>query len=80
MRGEICHNGRWEKDADNFGKLDRFYDDGLRQFRDDVWSLVEAGKTLKDWKTFVTKGPVTQAPDKPKQTKKKRSKKKKTTK
>jgi hypothetical protein len=54
-RGEIRRSGRWEKDADNYGKLDRLYDDRLRGFRDDVWSLYAAGKTLKEWQAFITR-------------------------
>lgn len=54
-RGEIFSNDQWAKDADNFGKLDRLYDDSLSRFRDDVWSLYAAGKTLKDWQKFITK-------------------------
>lgn len=54
-RGEILRGDRWEKDADNYGKLERLYDDDLRKFRDDVWSLEAAGKTLKEWQAFITK-------------------------
>lgn len=58
-RGEILSGDRWVKDADNYGKLDRLYDDGLRNFRDDVWSLNAAGKTLKEWQEFIFK-PITE--------------------
>jgi len=52
-RGEILRpNGEWAKDADNYGKLDRLYDDRLKEFKDDVFSLRAAGKTLKDWHRF----------------------------
>jgi hypothetical protein len=54
-RGEIFRNGRWEKDSDNFGKLDRLYDERLQRFREDVWSLSAAGKTLKEWRAFIAK-------------------------
>lgn len=43
-RGEIYRDGRWTKDADNYGKLDR---------RDDTLSLQAANKTLADWRTFI---------------------------
>lgn len=52
-RGEILRNGQWDKDADNYGKLDRLYDERLSQFRDSTWLLVAAGKTLKEWQTFI---------------------------
>jgi hypothetical protein len=57
-RGEIFSNGRWAKDAENFGKLDRLYDAELTRFRDDVWSLYAAGKSLKEWQTFITRRSV----------------------
>lgn len=53
--GELLRDGRWVKDADNYGKLDRLYDKDLSKFRDDVWSLQAAGKTLKAWQAFVKK-------------------------
>jgi hypothetical protein len=52
-RGEIHRNGRWEKDSDNYGKLDRLYDEQIRTFRDTVWSLAAAGKTLREWHEFA---------------------------
>jgi hypothetical protein len=52
-RGEIFRNGRWTKDSDNYGKLDRLYDEKIRTFRDTVWSLTAAGKTLKEWHDFA---------------------------
>ncbi len=52
-RGEIYRGDRWEKDADNYGKLDRLYDERLQSFRDDVWSLQMASKTLKEWRKFI---------------------------
>jgi hypothetical protein len=52
-RGEIQRSGGWAKDADNYGKLDRFYDEQVRAFRDTVWSLRAAGKTLKEWHDFA---------------------------
>ena len=30
--------------SDNYGKLDRLYDEQIRIFRDTVWSLTAAGK------------------------------------
>ena len=54
-RGEILRNTGWAKDSDNYGKLDRLYDENIRAFRDAVWALTAAGKTLKDWRSF-TKG------------------------
>ena len=54
-RGEMFRDGQWAKDSDNYGKLDRLYDEGLRQFRDNTWSLDEAGKTLKEWQAFIKK-------------------------
>jgi hypothetical protein len=52
-RGEIRRNSGWAKDADNYGKLDRLYDGKMRAFREGVWSLTAAGKTLKDWRSFA---------------------------
>jgi hypothetical protein len=52
-RGEILRHGRWEKDSDNYGKLDRLYDEQVRTFRDTVWSLMAAGKSLKEWHAFA---------------------------
>lgn len=57
-RGEIKRGGRWEKDADNYGKLDRLYDPELTRWRDDVLSLRAANKTLKDWRTFISAAPA----------------------
>ena len=51
--GELLREGRWVKDSDNYGKLDRLYDENPRKFRDDVWSLQVAGKTLKAWQKFI---------------------------
>jgi hypothetical protein len=56
-RGEMYHNGRWEKDSDNYGKLERLYDEQLQRFRDDVWSLQAAGKSLREWRSFITSNP-----------------------
>jgi hypothetical protein len=53
--GELQRDGRWVKDSDNYGKLDRLYDKNLSKFRDDVWSLQAASKTLKAWQEFVKK-------------------------
>lgn len=57
-RGEIFRNGRWEKDADNYGKLDRLYDDELTRWRDDVLSLRASSKTLNEWRAFIAAGPA----------------------
>lgn len=55
-RGEMLRaDGQWTKDSQNFGKLNRLYDDRLNRFRDDVLSLPAAGKTLRDWQTFIKK-------------------------
>lgn len=56
-RGEIFRHDRWEKDSDNYGKLDRLYDAQIRTFRDTVWSLTAAGKTLKEWHDFAKNAP-----------------------
>jgi hypothetical protein len=53
--GELLRDNRWVKDSDNYGKLNRLYDDNLNKFRDDVWSLQAASKTLKAWQEFVKK-------------------------
>lgn len=53
VRGEVEKNGRWVKDADNFGKLDRLYDPAIQQFRDEVLGLKAAGKSLADWRNFI---------------------------
>ena len=52
-RGEMFRHGRWEKDSDNYGKLERLYDEQIRTFRDTVWSLTAAGKSLKEWHDFA---------------------------
>lgn len=62
-RGEIRRNGRWEKDADNYGKLERLHDERLRSFRDVVWSLYAAGKTLNEWRSFISKKPTSPDPN-----------------
>ena len=54
-RGEHLERDRWVKDADNYGKLDRLHDAALQKFRDDVWSLHAGKKTLKEWRTFITR-------------------------
>lgn len=53
VRGEYYSNGRWAKDSDNFGKLERIHDPGLQTFRDSVLSDVAAGIPLRDWRTFM---------------------------
>jgi hypothetical protein len=55
-RGEIKRDGRWVKDKDNFGKLDRLYDDQLKAYSGSVLALRVAGKTLKEWQTFIKRG------------------------
>jgi len=57
-RGEIHRNGRWEKDADNYGKLDRLYDESLTRWRDDVLSLRASSKTLNEWRAFIAASPA----------------------
>jgi len=52
-RGEMYRNERWTKDSDNYGKLERLYDPQIQAFRDTVWSLTAAGKTLKEWHAFA---------------------------
>ena len=54
-RGEQKVRDRWEKDSDNYGKLDRLHDEALQKFRNDVWSLQAGGKTLKEWRGFITR-------------------------
>jgi hypothetical protein len=54
--GEILRDGRWQADADNFGKLDRLYDDELRTFTSTVSGLSAAGKSLSEWRTFIRSG------------------------
>ncbi|MFI5261010.1 MAG: hypothetical protein ACHQZR_00480 [Candidatus Limnocylindrales bacterium] len=57
--GEIQRdNGQWEHDADNFGKLDRFYDAEVRAFRDGTLSLRAANKSLAEWRDFIASAPV----------------------
>jgi hypothetical protein len=60
-RGEIFRHSRWEKDSDNYGKLDRLYDEQIRTFRNTVWSLTAAGKTLREWHDFARRAPGTQS-------------------
>jgi hypothetical protein len=56
VRGEIkSAAGSWHKDSDNFGKLDRLNDEQLRAFRDGVWELTAAGKSLRSWHRFIKK-------------------------
>ncbi len=52
-RGEIYQGGEWKKDADNFGKLDRLYDEQLTTFQKEVLALQAAGKTLSQWRAFI---------------------------
>ena len=53
VRAEVEKNGRWVADADNFGKLDRLYDESITGFRDDVLALEAAGKSLAHWRKFI---------------------------
>ena len=53
MRWEVFKNGRWVKDADNFGKIERIHDPDVETFRDEVWQLAAAGKTFQAWRSFV---------------------------
>lgn len=46
--------GQWRPESENFGKLERLYDDQIRAFRDGVFDLVVAGKRLGEWRTFVS--------------------------
>jgi hypothetical protein len=52
-RGEMLRGERWEKDSDNYGKLQRLYDPQIKTFRDTVWSLTAAGRTLGEWRDFA---------------------------
>lgn len=52
-RGEILQGGDWKKDSDNYGKLDRIYDEQLKNFKRQTLGLRAAGKTLGSWKTFI---------------------------
>jgi hypothetical protein len=56
-RGEIHRSAGWAKDSDNYGKLDRLYDENIQAFRAAVWSLTAAGKTLKAWRSFAKGNP-----------------------
>jgi hypothetical protein len=49
---ESFSKGEWHAESQNFGKLDRLHDDQIRAFRDDVWTLTAAGKTLGEWRRF----------------------------
>jgi len=53
VTGEIRKGGRWVSDADNFGKLDRLYDPELQAFKTTVLGLRVAGRTLREWQTFI---------------------------
>lgn len=55
VRGEQLKNGRWSKDAENFGKIERIHDSDIAQFRDTVWSLQAGGKTFREWQRFATR-------------------------
>lgn len=54
VEGQNLVNGVWRKNTDNFGKLDRLYDDDIRQFRDDVLGLRAGGLTFAQWRAFIT--------------------------
>jgi hypothetical protein len=52
--GEIRgSDGKWRKNSDNFGKLDRIPDSELRAFRDSTLTVRAAGKPLADWRAFI---------------------------
>lgn len=52
-QGELLRGGEWKKDSDNFGKLDRLYDEQLRGFQEEVLALQAAGKALSQWRSFI---------------------------
>ena len=45
-------DGKWRKNSDNFGKLDRIPNTDLRAFRDTTLTVRAAGKPLKEWRGF----------------------------
>lgn len=52
--GEIQgSDGKWRKNSDNFGKLDRIPNPELRTFRDATLTVQAAGKPLKEWRGFI---------------------------
>lgn len=52
--GEIQgKDGKWRKNSDNFGKLDRIPNDDLRTFRNTTLTVPAAGKQLSEWRRFV---------------------------
>ncbi len=53
--------GQWRPESENFGKLERLYDDQIRAFKDGVFSLVVAGKRLGEWRAFVSSASHAQA-------------------
>lgn len=54
--GELLRGDRWQADADNFGKLDRLYDDEIRTFASTVSDITAAGKALAEWRAFIRSG------------------------
>ncbi len=54
--GEMMRGGRYEADSDNFGKLDRLYDDELAKFARTVSDLQAASKSLAEWRLFISRG------------------------
>lgn len=52
--GEIQgKDGKWRKNSDNFGKLERIPNAELRTFRDATLEVPAAGKSLKEWRRFI---------------------------
>lgn len=48
----LSSDGSWRPESQNFGKLNRSYDPAVTSFRDEVLTLVAAGKSLAEWRTF----------------------------
>jgi hypothetical protein len=51
-------NGSWRPESENFGKLERLYDPDIQTFRDTTLELIAAGKTLGNWRSFITTNPA----------------------
>lgn len=47
--------GTWQAESQNFGKLDRLYDVNLKAFKTTVFDLIVAGKSLREWHSFITR-------------------------
>lgn len=52
-------DGKWRKNSDNFGKLDRIPNDAVRAFRNTALELAVAGKKLSEWRRFIAPPPPT---------------------